>query len=357
MTFKNKIIRTFSSVLCTLLLATAAYAQNEIINFTAGRMPAARMMAEIESQTKYKFGFERALFDTSRMVSLNSTTASLTEALEWLTAPAGASYMVRGSVIILSPVSAASQPQTYSSRTDDRYRPTDQSTLADAWRIRHAAGNAPEPQYQPEPEPEPEITVEPAGPEYPEPYSAYTNPDLYSQMKRDLPLLAVKTNLLYGAAALTPNLSGEIGIAPKSTIEVGGGWNRWHHMGTDDNNKKLNHWLLHAEYRWWLCERFNGHFLGAHALYTQYNISQHTIPLLFDKKYRYEGNAWGGGITYGYHWAFAKKWGAEFHVGVGVLHMEYKKYDCTLCADQIDKVSTTYFGPTRAGISLVFMIK
>ncbi len=354
MTLRNKTIRMFSGVICTLLLSTAAYAQNETVNFPAYRMPAARVMAEIESQTKYKFGFERSAFDTSRTVLLSSRTATLGEVLSQLAAQSNATYMVRGSVIVLAPGAATAERQTVvSPRTDDRYKPTDQAALADAWRARQAVKTVPEPV----PAPEPVKTSEPEVKEYPEAHSEYADPDLYSPMQYKLPILAVKTNLLYGLATLTPNLSGEIGLTPKSTLEIGGGWNRWNHVGTPESNKKFNHWLLHAEYRWWFCERFNGHFLGVHALYTEYNISQHTVPLLFNKKYRYEGNLWGGGITYGYHLPLAKKWGAEFHIGIGVAHVAYKKYDCTVCSDQIDRVSTTYFGPTRAGISLVFMIR
>ena len=39
------------------------------------------------------------------------------------------------------------------------------------------------------------------------------------------------------------------------------------------------------------------------------------IPLLFEKEYRYEGIAVGGGLTYGYFMPFSKRWGAEFTDG------------------------------------------
>ena len=37
------------------------------------------------------------------------------------------------------------------------------------------------------------------------------------------------------------------------------------------------------EYRYWLCQRFSGHFLGVHVLGSQYNIAQQDLPLIFGK--------------------------------------------------------------------------
>ncbi len=170
------------------------------------------------------------------------------------------------------------------------------------------------------------------------------------------PFLAIKTNLVW-AATLTPNLAAEIGLGRKTSIEISGGNNRWNLDGDKNNNKKLVHWVIKPEFRYWLCERFNGHFFGVHAFYGKYNVSGYNIPLLFDKEYRYEGDAWGGGISYGYHWAFAKRWGAEFTAGVGAARMEYVKKDCEKCGNEIGRFNKTYFGPTSLGVKIVFVIK
>ncbi|WP_307756628.1 DUF3575 domain-containing protein [uncultured Alistipes sp.] len=170
------------------------------------------------------------------------------------------------------------------------------------------------------------------------------------------PLLAVKTNLVW-SAMLTPNLAGEIGLGKKTTIEVAGGINRWNLKGSEEDNKKLTHWMIKVEFRYWLCERFNGHFFGAHAFYGKYNVGGYNIPLLFDKEYRYEGDAWGGGVSYGYHLALAKRWGLEFTAGVGVARMSYVKKDCVKCGNEVGHYNKTYFGPTSLGVKIVFMIK
>ena len=84
--------------------------------------------------------------------------------------------------------------------------------------------------------------------------------------------IAIKTNLLYGGYTYTPNLSLEIGLGKRSTLDLGGGYNPWNLDGTAENNKKLVHWLGEIEYRYWLCQRFSGHFLGVHVLGSQYNM-------------------------------------------------------------------------------------
>lgn len=72
--------------------------------------------------------------------------------------------------------------------------------------------------------------------------------------------IAIKTNILYGALTYTPNLSLEVGIGKRSTLDLSGGYNSWNLNGTSENNKKLVHWLGEIEYRYWLCQRFSGHF-------------------------------------------------------------------------------------------------
>lgn len=170
-------------------------------------------------------------------------------------------------------------------------------------------------------------------------------------------IVAIKTNLLYGIGTLTPNLGAEVGLGKRTTLDFTGSYNPWNRRGLRDNNQKLVHYLLRPEFRYWTCERFNGHFFGVHAFFSEYNIAGHHIPLLFSSAYRYEGNAIGGGISYGYHWMWARRWGAEFTVGVGVAYLKYDKFLCPRCGEKVGNFDKTYFGPTRAGITLVYLIR
>lgn len=170
--------------------------------------------------------------------------------------------------------------------------------------------------------------------------------------------ITLKTNLLYGSYAQTPNLSMEFGLGKRITLDISGGYNPWNRTGSAGNNKKLVHWIVQPELRYWTCQRFNGHFFGIHAFGSQYNISEYELPLLFgkgSKDYRYEGWAAGGGISYGYQWILGKHWNLEATIGVGYAYLKYDKYDCPKCGDYVGEYSKSYFGPTKAGVSLIYV--
>lgn len=181
--------------------------------------------------------------------------------------------------------------------------------------------------------------------------------------------VAIKTNALHWAT-LTPNLGVEIGLgtgsvfARRSSLDLYTGYNPWKLKGTDGNNKKLAHIVAIPEYRYWLCERFNGHFFGLHLFYAGFNISGHKIPLLFDRsfkgfpadKLRNDGNMYGAGVSYGYQFILSRRLNLEFTLGVGYARMVYDVYDYERCGEKLGKRTHNYFGPTKIGISLVFVI-
>lgn len=172
--------------------------------------------------------------------------------------------------------------------------------------------------------------------------------------------ISIKANLLYGAYTYTPNLSLEVGLGRRSTLDLSGGYNPWNLNGTAENNKKLVHWLGEIEYRYWLCQRFTVHFFGIHALGTQYNIAKQELPLLFEKgskEYRYEGYGYGGGISYGYNFFLGIRWSLEANIGIGYARLHYDKYKCYKCGEKVGTENRNYFGPTKAGISLIYYIK
>jgi hypothetical protein len=205
------------------------------------------------------------------------------------------------------------------------------------------------------------VPVQPIAPATPEPakpfYSDFRSLDSYNIIQSGRPHFAIKTNLLYGAATLTPNITVEFAHAPRSTVELSYSNNPWNYKVQMPSRKKLLHGIVSAEYRYWLCERFGGHFFGVNALYSEYNVSGYDIPTLFEEEYRYHGNAYGGGINYGYALAIGKRWNVEFTAGVGVLQMAYDKYSCLTCDTHAVPTTKTWFGPTNLGINLVFLIK
>lgn len=165
-----------------------------------------------------------------------------------------------------------------------------------------------------------------------------------------LPKFALKTNALYWATT-TPNLGIEIGLSRKFTLDISGNYNPWKFS----DNERIKHWLVQPELRYWFCERFNGHYLGLHGHYAEYNVGG--IKMLdLDGKY-YQGNLYGGGISYGYHWILNDRWSLEASVGVGYAHLDYDKYPCAKCGPKIKSDTKNYWGPTKAAISFIYVIK
>lgn len=164
----------------------------------------------------------------------------------------------------------------------------------------------------------------------------------------------VKTNLLYWTTG-TPNLSIELATGRKHSISVAGGFMPWQYSDT----KKLKHWLVQPEFRYWPCETFNGHFWGVHALGGQFNAGGVNLPFglfLQMKESRYQGWTAGAGLSYGYHWMLNRKWSLEFSLGLGYLYIDYKKYKCTQCGKAQKENHRNYVGPTKAAINLIYIL-
>ena len=170
---------------------------------------------------------------------------------------------------------------------------------------------------------------------------------------------AVKTNLLYDIAAYTANLGVEIGLAPRWTLDVSANYNGW----TLSHDRRWKHWVVQPEARYWLCDRFAGHFFGLHAHGGQFNIGglKNGISFLgsdFSKleNRRYQGWLAGAGIAYGYSWILGKHWNLEAEIGLGYIYTRFDTYPCADCGRKIaEDGSHHYVGPTKAAINLVYM--
>lgn len=169
--------------------------------------------------------------------------------------------------------------------------------------------------------------------------------------------VGVKTNFAHWAVAATPNLGLEFALGRKYTLEIGAGYNPFEFS----DYRKFKHWIVQPELRYWTCESFNGHFFGLHALAAEFNVGGFDWPIgrLKDiKDYRYEGYAFGGGISYGYQMPIAKRLNLEFNIGAGYAYLLYDKYKCVRCGEKLESdVKDNYFGVTKAAVSLIYFIK
>lgn len=121
--------------------------------------------------------------------------------------------------------------------------------------------------------------------------------------------------------------------------------------------------MAQPELRYWFCQRFGGHFVGAHLLGGQYNVGHIGLKGTFLgtdfdglNTNRYQGWGVGAGIAYGYAWPVAKHWNVEAEIGFGWVYTRFDKYPCADCGSKLanDKVHN-YVGPTKAAINIVYL--
>ena len=136
-----------------------------------------------------------------------------------------------------------------------------------------------------------------------------------------------------------------------NTLVVCGNYNPWK-FGDD---RQIKHWLVQPELRYWLCERFNGSFFGLHGHYGEMNVSNLNIFGMGHD--RYDGSLYGAGISYGYQWIISKRWSMEATIGVGYARLKYDKFARGDGGEKLGHNSRNYFGPTKIGLSFIYVIK
>lgn len=168
--------------------------------------------------------------------------------------------------------------------------------------------------------------------------------------------VALKTNL-FSDATLTLNGAVEMKFAPKWTGELAGNLNAW---TVDGRNWKQ--WSVMPEGRYWFCQAFSGHFVGAHVFGGQYNFGHLDTDFKFLgtdfsqlKDYRFQGWMVGAGIAYGYSWILDRHWNIEAEIGIGWAYTRYDKFECRDCGQRVEQnKSHNYVGPTKAAVNLIY---
>ncbi|MBQ9462545.1 MAG: DUF3575 domain-containing protein [Bacteroidales bacterium] len=167
--------------------------------------------------------------------------------------------------------------------------------------------------------------------------------------------VALKTNLLYDAT-VTVNGGVEIGLGDKFSLDISGNFNNW----ILNDGKRWKHWMVQPEFRYWLCERFAGHFFGVHALGGPWNFGflPNSIKFLGSdfsvlSNARYEGWGVGAGLAYGYAVVLGKHWNLELEAGAGYIYNQWR--GCTECGKDGTWTPHNYFGPTKLAVTLVYI--
>ena len=169
--------------------------------------------------------------------------------------------------------------------------------------------------------------------------------------------IAVKTNLLYDATA-TVNAGVEIGLAPQWTLDISGNLNAW----SKNEHTKWKHWMVQPEARYWFCDRFSRHFIGAHLIGGAFNFGNINNDLTFLgtdfsvlSDHRYQGYAYGCGVAYGFAFMLSKHLNLELEAGFGYMCLDYERFECDGCGRKVADDIHHYVGPTKAAINLVYV--
>lgn len=188
-------------------------------------------------------------------------------------------------------------------------------------------------------------------------------PTVYNSQTISAQNVALKSNLLYDATS-SMNLGVEVGLAPRWTMDVSGSLNPW----TFSDNRKMRHLLIQPEARYWFCGKFSGTFFALESHYARYNWGG-MLPWGFHTgkafgvddspiyDYRYQGWLAGGGAGIGYAWIWSNHWSMEFQLDLGYSYLKHDKYPCTSCGTKLKDEHVNYLGPTKAAVSLVYLIK
>lgn len=187
------------------------------------------------------------------------------------------------------------------------------------------------------------------------PSAVYCTPNERKRQHR--PLLALKTNLLFDLA-LVPNIEIEVPLGKQNRWSVNGEW-MFPWWLIDHDKYCLQILSGGVEGRYWLGSRFRrlsrpaltGHFLGFYAGGGKYDLQWDTDG--------YQGEFYiASGLSYGYSTRIGRHLNLEFSIGIGLLRTNYEYYHA------IDHYRTllwqnngnyTWFGPTKAKISLVWV--
>lgn len=165
---------------------------------------------------------------------------------------------------------------------------------------------------------------------------------------KGFPKMFLSTNVLYDAA-LVPNVGVGIYLGKRMTLYAD-----WMHAW----------WSRNSKHRYWRCygaeiglrryfgdKPFSGHHVGVYGQGLTYDFE-------FSGNGRQsDGMSFGGGIEYGYSLPLGRCLNLDFSIGVGYFGGRYKEYEpMDECYVWQATRRLNWFGPTKAGISLVWII-
>ena len=161
---------------------------------------------------------------------------------------------------------------------------------------------------------------------------------------------AVNSNLLL-LSTQTYNLGAEITVGDHTTLG----------LSVFGNNKPY----FHKDMRTIGVQPEFKYYLGGRRMYKNY-VGIGLLAADYSIKWgnrKYDGTAWGGGMTFGYVVSLSKRWNLDFHGGVGAIfshHREFMANGDDLLLDDNSQAKDGFWEyrilPTKIGITLSYTI-
>lgn len=164
--------------------------------------------------------------------------------------------------------------------------------------------------------------------------------------------LAVRTNVLYDAFLL-PTLGVEWRVNRDLGVKLDGSLSWW--GGEHGRVQKM--WLVNPEVRWYLLDK-KRFYVGASGSYGEYNLYKYMLGGIVSKDTGYQGKLWNAGLTVGYQLYLSRDFSIDFNLGLGYTRSEYDSFGMTdgVRVYKERNKNKHFWGPTQAGISLVWTI-
>lgn len=169
-----------------------------------------------------------------------------------------------------------------------------------------------------------------------------------AKTEEKLPILGIKTNALVLFAGVA-NAGVEARIGEHFSFDFPVVYSPY----TIKNNYRLRALAFQPEFRFWFKGYTEGHFLGLTGNFAWFNIA-------LSNNNRYQDSAdrplMGAGISYGYSWKILPCLSLEFTVGAGYANIHYDVFYNVENGIQYNSGVKNYWGLTKAGISVVYLI-
>lgn len=161
------------------------------------------------------------------------------------------------------------------------------------------------------------------------------------------PILAFKTNALYLLAGVA-NAGVEARLADRFSFDMPVVFSPY----TIKNNYRVRALALQPEFRFWFKEFTDGHFVGINGNFAWFNVA-----LSNNNRYQDPNRPlMGASISYGYAWKILPCLSLEFTVSAGYANIHYDVFYNVENGIQYNSGVKNYWGLTKAGINLVYII-